>query len=122
LLGEEFSQEEGIMAMNRKGAVNRVLSKVALVGGTAVVSCGIAISGAGMASAAPGETIDQQIGHAGSYYNHQIGQLGTFLNHQVGKAGTYYSVQAGRAGSFALKQTGRTVKGLINSLLGKKSH
>lgn len=107
------------MAMQRKGGL---LSRIALVGGTAVVSAGIALSGAGMASAAPGETIDQQIGHAGTYYNHQLGHLGTFLNHQVGHAGTYYSVQTGRAGAYALKQTGRAVSGLLNSLLGKKSH
>ena len=92
--------------MRRKG----MLSRIAYVGGAAIVSCGIALGGAGMASAAPGDTIDQQIGHAGTYYNHQLGHLGTFLNHQVGHAGTYYSVQ-----------TGRAIKGLLNSLLGKNN-
>jgi len=107
------------MAMDRKGGINRALSRIAFVAGTAVVSGGIALAGAGMASAAPGDTLDKQIGHAGTYYNHQLGHLGTFLNHQVGHAGTYYSIQTGRAGAFALHQTGRTVSGLLNSLLGK---
>ncbi len=100
------------MTMHRKDSVHRVLSKIALVGGTAVVSTGIAFSGAGMASADTGHTtLDKQIGDAGWYYNHQIGHFGTFINHQIGHAGTYYSVNAGRA-----------VKGLLNSLLGKNAH
>jgi hypothetical protein len=99
------------MTMHRKGSVHRMLSKVALVTGTAVVSSGIALGGAGIASAAPGDTLDKRIGDAGWYYNHQIGHFGTFINHQIGHAGTYYSINAGRA-----------VKGLLNSLLGKNAH
>ena|SRR5215475_2709677 len=98
------------MAMDRKGSVHRMISKIALVGGTVLVSGSIALAGSGVASAAPGDTLDKRIGDAGWYYNHQIGHFGTFINHQIGHAGTYYSINAGRA-----------VKGLLNSLLGKKT-
>jgi hypothetical protein len=103
------------MAKHRRGSVNPVMSKVALVGGAAVICGGVALTGAGAANAQP----NVELGHPGTFINHQIGHLGTFLNHQAGDAGNFFSVQGGRAGAFALDQTGHTVSGLLNSLAGK---
>lgn len=90
-----------------KGSGKSVVSTIALVGGTAAISVGIALAGAGIASA-DASPIDTQIGNAGNFYNKQAGDLGNFLEKQVGDAGNFYSVNAGRA-----------LSGLLSSLAGK---
>ena len=130
------------MASQHRTVVRKFVNAVALTGGAAAIATGMALAGAGTASAenqqnvvrdgnkfSPGDTVASQafVGDAGTNFLTQLGtaisngqiQVGTAGTNAISQTGTAIQngqIQVGTAGTNAITQLGTAGNGFLNGV------